>query len=327
MRDVSNVVASSSKYVDLKISLSKRIEERAIVAKIQRQVHIVDDLKTNMLIDSNIMGFEDMKVNYQNFIMIVDSCNDIRIFMNVIIAEKIQRMIRVLSIIVVSTYFIMMIFTRLRSKSKTKLSSDKDFMFTSYHQTSMRFDIDGDILNHMIDVNMCAMQVNNIFDDFVIITRNCRLSIVHEYEKKDCYAVTLEDAHFVVDRSLLIINDFNRQLKRASNKTWFKKAIQVDVEALVVLSALVGALTASDDFDTTNFTSFIVFAKDFFDHDLFVITSEIFHDISFVISKIFYSMFNRVILNIIFDKSIVESEIITSSEIIIYDTSNAQKQL
>ncbi|KAL8814451.1 MAG: hypothetical protein Q9191_008550, partial [Dirinaria sp. TL-2023a] len=221
IRGVDNAVASSSKYVNLKISLPDKMsqDQHSAVAKIRRQMHIVDDLKANMLIDSDIMSLEDMEVNYPTSIMAIDSCNNIRVPMSVIAADKIHRVVRALSTIVVSANSIMMIPTRLRGKSD--LPSDRELMFTPYRQTSTRFGADGDgILSHIVDANMCAMQVNNISNESVTVARNCRLGTVHEYEKEGCYAAMSEDAHLAADTadpSTIMAGGSNKRYRRAAN--------------------------------------------------------------------------------------------------------------
>ena len=109
-----------------------------------------------------------------------------------------------------------MMSTRLRDKEK--LFIDKDFMFLLYQQTFTRFDTNDDIFNHIVNVNMCVVKINNTSNKLVIITRNCCLNIVQKYEKKNCYTVTAEKTHLAVDSFKNKQQNFNKRFKRVFDK-------------------------------------------------------------------------------------------------------------
>lgn len=93
IRDIDNATVSFSKYVILKIVIFDKIDDCIVVDKIRCQIYIVKDLKINMLIDFDIMNSENINVDYRIFIIIIDSCRDIKISTIVIFAEKIQRIV------------------------------------------------------------------------------------------------------------------------------------------------------------------------------------------------------------------------------------------
>ncbi len=93
-----------------------------------------------------------MHLNYEYERLIIDNCKEMLIQINVIlIKNKIKSIVRAFIAITISSYSIIIILIRLRKN--TSLFDDCDFMFISYQQISNRFDLDNEILSHIIDVN------------------------------------------------------------------------------------------------------------------------------------------------------------------------------
>ena len=90
--------------------------------------------------------------------------------------KRVKRAVRAHYSVIVSAHFSIMILVRLRENFD--LSQGRDLMFVSYSHTSDRFDSKDDVCSHIIDVNMCAMQVNNVIDQSILISRNSRLSTI-----------------------------------------------------------------------------------------------------------------------------------------------------
>ena len=197
MRDIDDVIISSSEYIMLKIIVNDIFDERLIIDKLRRQIYVVDELKINMLLKFDILSFEKIMINYHREVLILHYYRKMIVTMTVIlIKQKVNRMMRVFIKIIVSIHFNIMIFVRLRNHD---LSKERDYMFLFYQQFSNRFKIKENVFSHIIDVNMCAVQVNNIFETLIIINKNFRLNIVHDYEKKDCYTLTINYDYLIVD--------------------------------------------------------------------------------------------------------------------------------
>lgn len=104
---------------------------------------------------------------------------------------------------------------------------------------------------------MCVVQINNILDKSITITRNCRLDIVQKYEEKNYYAVTSKKVYLVVDSSKNEQLSFNKRLK---------KIIQLNIDVLIVFDILSSfAFTIF----TKSFNSIINFVKNFRSLDIF----------------------------------------------------------
>lgn len=121
-----------------------------------------------------------------------------QVFMKItLVKNKIKRAIKALDKIVISIQSIIMIFVRLYEK---KLSKRRNLMFISTKSFD-KFEIDNKVLSHIIDVNLCAIQVNNISFEIVIIFKNSRFNFVYKYKEENCYVVSLEYNYLVVEFS------------------------------------------------------------------------------------------------------------------------------
>ena len=182
-----------------------------------------------------------------------------------------------------------MIFIHFRGNNK--LLKNHNYIFLSYQQTFNRFEIEENVLSHIIDVHMCAVQVNNILDTSIIIDKNFRLNIVHDYEEKKCYAMFTKNNHLT-----------------ARNKL-FQKMFKTNVEMLIILDA-------AKDFNEFIKTFIIIIKK-------FSSSANYYHLFSLTLthSEFFRKHFK------VFDKhfKIKIFEYITLKEIIIYDTTEIQR--
>lgn len=166
--------------------MSDIFDSNSVRGKLQEQIHIVDNLKTNLLLDSDILDFQKIHLDYKHKRLIIDSCREMSVPITVTsVKNKINRIIRALTATTISSYSSTMLSVRLRGN--TQLPSDRDFMFVSYQQISNRFDFGDGILFHVIDANLSIMQVNNTLDQSINIDKNSRLDILQKYEKEDCY--------------------------------------------------------------------------------------------------------------------------------------------
>ena len=197
IRDINDVMMSSSEYTFLKFTIDDTLNEKSVVDKLRRQIHIIDDLKINMFIEFDILDSKKMMLNYVIEQLTIGSCKEMKIFMKIIFKRnKINKVVRVYDVTVMPSHLNIMIFIRFRDKSE--FFKNRDLMFMPA-ELSDRLDLDDDVLNHIIDVNMCVVQVNNISDKSIIIIKNSRLNIVQKYEEKDCYAVVNDYGHLIVE--------------------------------------------------------------------------------------------------------------------------------
>ena len=130
MRNIDDVMISSSEYIMLKIIVDDILNERSIIDKFQRQIHVVDEFKINMLLKFNILSFEKMMINYHREMLILHCCREMIVTMTIIlIKQKVNQMIQAFIKIVIPTHFNIMIFIRFQSHD---LSKNRNYMFLFY---------------------------------------------------------------------------------------------------------------------------------------------------------------------------------------------------
>ena len=95
----------------LKITVNDTFDKRLIVNKFRKQIHIIDELKINMLLKFNILSFKKMMINYHLKMFILHCYRKIIVTITIIlIKQKVNRMIQIFIKTVVLTYFNIIIF-------------------------------------------------------------------------------------------------------------------------------------------------------------------------------------------------------------------------
>ena len=51
---------------------------------------------------------------------------------------------------------------------------------------------------HIMFVNVVAIQMKNASNTFFVVFKNMRVSNLHDYEKENCYIISIDDRHLVV---------------------------------------------------------------------------------------------------------------------------------
>ena len=289
IREIDEFLILFFEYVILKFILRNILDEKLVIDKLRRQIHIIDDLKTNMLIDSNILSSEKMLIDYNKKILVLNYCRGMKIFMQMkFFREKINKMIRVYDVITILAHFSALIFIKLRSKA---FFEDKNFMFIS--SKTNRFDLDDEILFHIIDAHLCAVQINNITNRVVIIVKNIRLNVIQKFEEEKCYAMFSNYGHLTAES----------KLRKFELKSWLKKIFNLNINVLTISVTFINFNVIETFFNATEMSI------------LTVRTKILFMKISISIKETSISIF------------VAFMKCITFMKIIIYDIESIRKQL
>lgn len=198
VRDIDNAIISSFEYIYFEFIFYNILKSRFVVNKMRRQIHIVNNLKINMLINSNIFESKKMMLDFVIEFLIINSYRDIMTFLKVIsLCEKIHKIVRAYDATIVSSHLSIMMSIHLRDKCKIELFKDRNFMFILMKLFN-RLELNEDVFDYIIDANMCAIQINNITNKYIIIAKNSRLSTIQEYKEEKCYIVSPYYDHLVV---------------------------------------------------------------------------------------------------------------------------------
>jgi len=94
-------------------------------------MYIVNNLKINILLESNILDFQKIHLDYKHEQLIIDNCKEMLILITItFVKNKINRIIRAFTTTTILSKSIAIILMRLRDS--TQLSQDRNFMFLSY---------------------------------------------------------------------------------------------------------------------------------------------------------------------------------------------------
>jgi hypothetical protein len=83
-------------------------------------------------------------------------------------------------------------------KMKNKIVLNRDYFFQSIFRHLNLESVD-DVMTHMMNVNLAAVQICNSTDKSIVISRKARLNRIIEYEEHDCYATDLTKASLAIE--------------------------------------------------------------------------------------------------------------------------------
>lgn len=175
-------------YTIIELIVWDKINRVSIIDKLRRQIYIVDNLKTNLLIDLDILGSKQIIVDYKRKLLTIDNYRDITISITITPSkDRVKRVVKAHQAIIVLSYFTIIVPIQLRGK--TKLLIDRDLIFMLLHNIK-RFESKDNILSYIINANMCVVQVNNTSNCAIIIAKNLRLDIIQNYKEEKYYTIS-----------------------------------------------------------------------------------------------------------------------------------------
>ena len=183
IRDIDDAVVIIIDYISLIFRIFEvAIDDKNAIAIFTRRIYIVKKLKTKILMNNDILESKQININVNKQIVIIESCKNIKVQLNVTNADsQIKRVVRVSETIKISIKSTTTISFKLRDQNS--LSTERDFMFIS--SRIERLNQNENVLSHIIDAHIEMIQIHNINSKNVYILKNTRLEFVQKYEKKN----------------------------------------------------------------------------------------------------------------------------------------------
>ena len=186
---------SSSEYSIITIFLPgyKRENTNPVVAAIQREVHIVNDLPCKLLIGTDVLEPERVVIDLPNRKMTIRSCGDIQCPLKITPRGKPveHRMVRTAKAITVPPRTRRLIPVRAK-----RLPVDRDFQFSPHYDTSTAFlAISGIFPEAIVNSQSQCVAYHNTSDSPVKIPAHLRIGELSDWEIAD--QVTPEDPDIV----------------------------------------------------------------------------------------------------------------------------------
>ena len=182
VHSLETVTHQANEYVTLDIYLSDTDEKTAHVSS---EFHLFNDLKINMLIETDILTVKKITVKLQlkNSTAVIESCQNVVISLYVMTRSNTCTNWAVISneyTIILSQAQIAVLIT---SFSEAELLNNRDLLFES-ENVSTELAVYAHIVNH----TMSEMLVYNKSENSVILLQKTHLSQIIEYEADDCYS-------------------------------------------------------------------------------------------------------------------------------------------
>ncbi len=176
VRDIESNVHEIKKYVNFSIYLSSKNDPTTLV-EIHRELHLVEELKVNMLIENDILKSKEIIIDVQQKTATIRSCE------NLIIEVKIHQRESFVRRNIISQ-FVSVIFSEAYAKISYKiknLSSNRDFLFESFTEVSIF------IYAHVIDARITDVIVRNESTKSMKISKNFKLEVAQKIQYEDCF--------------------------------------------------------------------------------------------------------------------------------------------
>ena len=179
-------VHQSAQYAKVDMYLLRRNDYTAVVLW---EIHIVEDLKTKMLININILMSEDIIMNLSRKVITIESCDNIEISLTIITksTNQINHMILMKQWIIISLWSNLTV-----TVLQLSLLCNHNFLF---ELDCCQADIS--VYVHIVDHTMKEVHVWNDSNVLLIISWKFHMSQIIKYKVNSCFLIMSEDSILV----------------------------------------------------------------------------------------------------------------------------------
>ena len=207
IRGIESAIHDNSEYVILDLYMSGKYQENSATAHFKTEFHIVNDVKTNMLIEMNVMKSERINLDFENKIMIISTCRDIQVSINFHRKEiSVNRTVRAATQITMSVEKTIAVSMRIKG---AQIPKNRDYSFFS--KMKRMLESEKEYFAHVTNFNLVAIQVRNTSDRSYTISKNFKIEHLRDFDEKNCFMASPEDSHLAVASSQTI--DVRKALK------------------------------------------------------------------------------------------------------------------
>ena len=195
IRDIDNTIHKSSQYIVAKLYMNSYLNaenKQPATAKFSAEIHIVDDLKANLLVDNNVLNTQKITLNLQNQTTTLASCRNLIVPIDTTAKKNADQRRTV------------------RSKADFKvppettikvpvayhdsLPDDRNFLFEP--QCHQPLGQDDNVFAHIVDASMNHVMIRNRTPHPITLRKRARLDTLVDYNQQECYHLT-PDAEFL----------------------------------------------------------------------------------------------------------------------------------
>ena len=251
VRDINNTIHSFREYIVVDVFMNDYIvdedgKQTSIIDKFLVKIHIVDDLKINLLLRNDVLKIQRATININAQTITLISCNNFVVSINTIVKKNFdqKRIMRIKVDFKMSAEITMKISIFFHDS----LSENRDFLFESQCQQSL--DHENDVFAHIIDAVMNHVMMRNISQLSITLRKRFRLDTLINYNQQECYNLT-SNADFLATDKWKTTKQHQRDWKEKLNMIVAAVAYVASLATRAVFSKI-NTITSSVLSTTTN---------------------------------------------------------------------------
>ena len=237
VRGIGNTMHYISDYAVLSLYLDGQLADKtAATGKFDIEVHLVEDLKANILVGNDVLAAQHVKLDLAQQTVQLGSCQDLVAPISVLARKEagLKRTIRAKGSVIVPAKTTVDVPVSYYGN----LPDDRDFLFEP--QCAEYLGDDGGVFAHIVDAELDHVMIRNTTDYAVQLPKRARLGSVVEFNQQGCYNLT-PDAGFLATGGWT-----NRR-----SRSWKSKLGMVAAAAAYVVSVGTGLSSVSTDTATS----------------------------------------------------------------------------
>ena len=196
VRGVGKRIHHTDQFVVVEIYIHGTLPSGATAtAKVQREIHVVEDLKVNVLVGIDILAPERMLVDLDARTVTIRTCGGLVAPITVVTRHNpiTRRVVRARARTVVPPFSYLQIPVKIKD-----LPDDRDFIFEPEYDHDLGEK--GGLYSHVVDAALSFVQLRNDTDQPVTIQRHARLGRVTEFNEDGCFLANPVDHHLALSR-------------------------------------------------------------------------------------------------------------------------------
>ena len=242
VRDIDNNIHNFSEYVVVDLFMNDHVvkteKKNSATNRFSAEIHIVDELKINLLIDNDVFNAQRVSLDLKIQIATLISCSNLEIFIDITAKKNAdqRRTIRFKINFKISAEVIV----QMSISYHDSLSNDRDFFFE--FQCNQLLDLNEDVFAYIVDAFLNHVMIRNIIQHSVILQKRVRLKTLIDYNQQKCYNLTS-------DVDFLVIDDW--KISKQHQRIW-KSKLNMTAAAVIYVVFLATDMTS---FSSSSFKS------------------------------------------------------------------------
>ena len=241
VRSIDNNIHSFNEYVVVDLFMNDHViiteKKTSATNRFSIEIHIVDELKINLLIDNDVLNVQRMSLDLKFQTTILANCHDFKVFIDIIAKKNFdqRRIIRSKVSFKISAKATV----QMSMSYHDNLSNDRDFLFE--FQCNQFLDLNENVFAHIVNASLDHVMMRNIIQHSVTLQKRVRLKTLIDYNQQRCYNLTSN-----VD--FLVIDDW--KITKQHQRIWKNKLDMIAAAAIYAVFLTTNMISSS--FFTSN---------------------------------------------------------------------------